>query len=125
MTRQLIANNWQHLSDESCCLVGSSTQAVSEGVVLTSWRDSTSGKCAGLKIQRTWFKSRSLHKFNVMKIRNVKHTILKRHLRLDARNKRHSLKMLRTGKGTEEQLEMAPTCIKLDDWLMHIWTPRA
>ena len=57
-----------------------------------------------------------------MKIRNIKNSILRKHLRLDAINKRNSERMLRTGNGTPEQLEMCVYCIKIDKMLMRYET---
>ena len=43
---------------------------------------------------------------------------MRKHLRLDAINKRNRERMLKTGKGTPEQLEMCVYCIKIDKMLM-------
>ena len=53
-----------------------------------------------------------------MKLCDIDDRIWWRHIRLDSINKRRRLKLLRTGKGTDEQLQLAAVCIKLDNSLM-------
>lgn len=55
-----------------------------------------------------------------MKIRKVKNQIIRRHLRLDAKNSKRELKLLRLQKGTPEQLELYKICIPLNKWLMKV-----
>ena len=60
-----------------------------------------------------------------MKIRKVKNQIIRRHLRLDAKNNKRELKLLRLQKGTPEQLELYKICIPLSKWLMKVDTQLA
>ena len=60
-----------------------------------------------------------------MKIRKVKNQIIRRHLRLDAKNSKRELKLLRRQKGTQEQLELYEICIPLNKWLMKVGTQLA
>lgn len=60
-----------------------------------------------------------------MKIRKVKNQIIRRHLRLDAKNNKRELKLLRLQKGTPEQLELYKICIPLNKWLMKVDTQLA
>lgn len=60
-----------------------------------------------------------------MKIRKVKNQIIRRHLRLDAKNNKRELKLLRFQKGTPEQLELYKICIPLNKWLMKVDTQLA
>lgn len=60
-----------------------------------------------------------------MKIRKVKNQIIRRHLRLDAKNNKRKLKLLRLQKGTPEQLELYKICIPLNKWLMRVDTQLA
>lgn len=53
-----------------------------------------------------------------MKLRDIDDRIWWRHIHLDSINKRKRLKLLRTGNGTDEQLQLAAVCIKLDNSLM-------
>lgn len=53
-----------------------------------------------------------------MKVRDIENRIWKRHILADSRNRRARLKMLRSGRGTEEQLELARVCEKLDRYFM-------
>ena len=60
-----------------------------------------------------------------MKIRKVKNQIIRRHLRLDAKNNKRELKLLRLQKGTPEQLELYKIRIPLNKWLMKVDTQLA
>lgn len=60
-----------------------------------------------------------------MKIREVKNQIIRRHLRLDAKNNKRELKLLRLQKGTPEQLELYKICMPLNKWLMKVDTQLA
>lgn len=60
-----------------------------------------------------------------MKIRKVKNQIIRRHLRLDAKNNKRELKLLRLQKGTPEQLELYKISIPLNKWLMKVDTQLA
>lgn len=53
-----------------------------------------------------------------MKIRKIKNSIWKKHIKTDALNKKRRLKMLHTQSGTFEQLELARACVKIDEHLM-------
>ena len=57
-----------------------------------------------------------------MKVRNIKNSLWRRAVRLDSRNKMRRVKMLRTQKGTEEQLYLAAICAKLDEKSMKFAT---
>lgn len=49
-----------------------------------------------------------------MKIRDVGDGLIRRHIREGSRNRRARLRMMRAGRGTEEQLRLAEICEKLD-----------
>ena len=57
-----------------------------------------------------------------MKVRNIENHLWRRSIRLDSRNKKRRIKMLRNQRGTEEQLYLAAICVKLDEKSMKFAT---
>ena len=55
-----------------------------------------------------------------MKIRNVNNMIIRKHLRLDARNLKRANKFVKSKKCTSEQLHLYRISIPLNKWLINL-----